>query len=88
MSYLVLSKVVDNTLDELERRRQAEQYFTDPVAWTEYMTGKRLWSAQRDVAMSVVQNKSTAVKAGHGVGKSFLVAMLICWWVDTRSTLR
>ena len=84
MSYLVLSKVVDSTLVELDRRKKSEEYYNDPVAWTEYMTGMKLWSKQRDVAMSVVQNKSTAVKAGHGVGKSLLVAVLICWWVDTR----
>jgi hypothetical protein len=55
----------------------------DPVQWCEKKVGVKLWSKQREIAQSLVDNKLTAVKSGHGVGKSFSVAQLIAWWVDT-----
>jgi hypothetical protein len=43
-----------------------------------------LWSKQKTIARDVMMSKSVAVKAGHGVGKSLLVSILICHWIDTR----
>lgn len=80
----LLPSAIEQVVEERERTVRTEGYFNDPVAWIKYMLGADLWSKQRTVSESVVKNKSTAVKAGHGVGKSFLVAALICWWVDTR----
>lgn len=81
------ARAVREALDGLKDRRLRERYHDDPVLWAKDMLGEEegtLWSQQREVAMSVVHNNSTAVKAGHGVGKTRLVAVLICWWVDTR----
>lgn len=80
----ILKRAVDDVLIELGRRKRSSQYFDDVDAWAEYMLGATLWSKQREVVRAVQENKSVAVKAGHGVGKSFLVALLICHWVDTR----
>lgn len=82
----ILSLAVDQAIEERERQAKAETYFSDPSAWAEYMLGPKfkLWSKQKEIAQDVVKNKAVAVKAGHGVGKSLLVAVLICWWVDTR----
>lgn len=55
----------------------------DPVQWCKKKVGVELWSKQREIAESVQKNKLTAVKSGHGVGKSFSVAQLIAWWIDT-----
>lgn len=76
--------VADGALSQIEARRKRQRYKHDPVLWAKEVAGVHLWSAQANVAMSVARNKNTAVKAGHGVGKSFLAALLICWWVDTR----
>lgn len=76
--------VADGALSRIEERRKRQRFKHDPVLWAKEIAGVHLWSAQADVAMSVAKNKNTAVKAGHGVGKSFLAALLICWWVDTR----
>ena len=67
---------------ELEVRAKSRKYISDPVTWAEEYLGIRLWSKQAEVAMTVVDNKNTVVKAGHEVGKSFLAGLLICWWVD------
>ena len=58
-------------------------YLTDPVGWVTDRTGEHLWSKQREIAQSVVENKRTAVKASHAVGKSFLASRLIAWWIDS-----
>lgn len=76
--------VADGMLSQYEARKQRLKYKFDPVLWAKEIAGVHLWSSQANVAMSVAKNKNTAVKAGHGVGKSFLAALLICWWVDTR----
>lgn len=79
-----LGSAMTHVVTELERKAKAEEYFNDPAAWAEYMLGAYLWSKQRTVCRALINNKSVAVKAGHGVGKSFLAAVLICWWIDTR----
>lgn len=76
--------VVDSALGEFERRNNAAEYYNSPEKWAQYMLGATLWSKQREVCDSVVNNKSTAVRAGHGVSKSFTAALLACWWTDTR----
>ncbi|AXC36261.1 terminase [Microbacterium phage Musetta] len=54
-----------------------------PDLWAKDVLDVTLWSKQVDVAMSIVNNHSTMVAAGHGVGKSYLTAVLACWWIDT-----
>lgn len=76
--------VADGALSQIEKRREKQRYFSNPVLWAEEYLGIKPWSAQADVAMSVVDNKNVVVKAGHEVGKSWLAGLLICWWVDTR----
>jgi reverse gyrase len=56
---------------------------SDPVEWTRDKTGVNLWSKQREISYSVQKNQLTAVKSGHGVGKSFTTSNLASWWVDT-----
>lgn len=80
----LLELVVEKAIGERERRAHNEAYYNDPAGWAEYMLGVSLWSKQHEISRSLVENKDTAVKAGHGVGKSFLVAVLACWWIDTR----
>lgn len=55
----------------------------DPVTWCKKKTGVELWSKQREIATSVQNHKLTAVKSGHGVGKSFTTSNLAAWWIDT-----
>lgn len=60
-----------------------EQDWTDdPVGWIEGK-GAYLWSMQRTICAAVVANDKVAVRAGHGLGKSFLAARIACWWIDS-----
>lgn len=56
---------------------------TDPVQWVTDKTGVHLWSKQQEICRSVQKNQLTAVKSGHGIGKSFVTSNLATWWVDT-----
>lgn len=66
-------------------RQQLESQINplDPVSWVKKKTGVHMWSKQREIARSVQDNKLTAVKSGHGVGKSFTASNLAAWWIDT-----
>ncbi|UPU15954.1 terminase large subunit [Stenotrophomonas virus Jojan60] len=80
----ILPGAIEKVVEERERAIRTEGYHDDPVAWAKYMLGATLWSKQREIANDIVHHKNVAVKAGHGVGKSYLISVLICWWVDTR----
>lgn len=59
-------------------------YYHDPVLWAEERAGLILWSKQKEILRSVANNKRTAVKSCHSIGKTFISAVLAGWWVDTR----
>lgn len=81
MSVLELIEPLENHLDAQAKRRK---YINDPVLWAKDVAGMHLWSKQAAVARDVATKQNVAVKAGHGVGKSLLAGVLICWWIDTR----
>jgi len=66
----------------IDKRIRSARYRVDPIAWVEEFMGVQLWSAQKEIMLSVRDNRATAVAAGHGVGKSFLAALMACWWID------
>ena len=70
-------------LAQLERQTRQRLYAKRPDLWAYDILGATLWSRQIEVALSIVDNKNTMVAAGHGIGKSFLTAVLACWWIDT-----
>lgn len=76
--------VIDVYLDEIDRQELNERYFTDPPLWMEDRLNMQLYWKQKEISYAVVNNHHTAVKAGHGVGKSLWAALMVCWWVDTR----
>ena len=82
-----LSAWIPLVLDDFDKRDRQSLHFNDPVLWAKDYLGVQMWSRQAEVAMSVVENRNTAVKAGHEVGKSWLAGVLICWWIDTRAHL-
>lgn len=75
---LVSNEAVDHAIDRLF----PPPIDFDPVAWAE-RHGLFLWSKQKEFLQSVVENRYTAVRACHDVGKSFGVAVLLVAWADT-----
>ena len=40
-----------------------------------------IWSKPQEILRSVVKHKRTAVRSGHGVGKSFFAAKIVLWFL-------
>lgn len=74
-----LTAAFEHALGRIER----QDLVRDPVKWAQMRLGVHLWSRQAEIARSVVDNRRTAVRSSHGIGKSFLAAVLACWWIDT-----
>lgn len=53
-----------------------------PADWAQSKLGVFLWSKQRQILQSIVDNRYTAVKSCHGAGKSLDAAVAACWWLD------
>lgn len=79
MSLLEVAKAAEG---EIARRLRQQRYKDDPVLWAREYMGINPWRAQRDILESIRDNRNTAVAAGHGVGKSFIAAVAVAWWVD------
>lgn len=58
-------------------------WMNDPVAFIQERCKEFLWSKQREIAMSLVKHRRTAVHSCHETGKSFLAARLAAWWLCT-----
>lgn len=80
-------------LDRLEAEMAAEneqvalkvgsfRYQRDPHAWSREVLAAHLWSKQVEIMESVRDNRRTAVPSAHGVGKSFLAARIVAWWLS------
>lgn len=67
---------------EISAIRKRREYINDPVLWARDYLGVILWSKQQEILYSIRDNRKTAVAAGHGVGKSFVAAVAMAWWID------
>jgi len=62
--------------------RYVEKCQTDPVWWIRTHLGSKLWAKQREIARSVRDNKRTAVRSCHGIGKSKASADIALWFTN------
>jgi hypothetical protein len=56
----------------------------DPARFHEEVLGRQLWSKQVAVCKEIARSPVTVVPAGRAVGKSFLMAGTVLWWLYTR----
>lgn len=83
MSTGFLSGLLPDVLVGLTTQARKDLYKNDAAVWAKDMLDVDLWSKQREIAYAVRDNRRTAVAAGHGVGKSFIAAVLMAHWIDT-----
>lgn len=57
---------------------------TGALDWITAVLRLALWSKQREIVASVEANRATVVQSGNGLGKSFVAACLLAWWIATR----
>jgi phage terminase large subunit len=53
----------------------------DPVLFATQVLGAELWERQIEILRSIQRNRRTAIKACHGVGKTFILAVAALWWL-------
>ena len=63
---------------ELRRRR----WLRDPSTWVQDRLGETIWSGQKRILTSVRDNRKSAIKTCHEVGKSFIAGRITGWWLD------
>lgn len=55
----------------------------DPTVWVNEILGEYLWSKQKEIMLSVRDNRRTAVQSCHDVGKSYTASRLVAWWISS-----
>src|SRR5262245_58536004 len=69
-------------LEELLRR----QHFHDPVAYAREVLGVRLWTKQIEILQALTRPPhKVLVLSGHNVGKTYVAAVAVNWWFDSRN---
>lgn len=64
------------------------KYKKDPVGYARDVLGVTLTSQQEEFLQRVAEGSLSmlyrlAVRSGHGVGKTFIIAVAVCWYIDT-----
>lgn len=77
-----LTRIAERATETMRQRADAQRYLNDPVLWVEEYMGLQLWQAQKDILYSIRDNRNTACAAGRGVGKSYVAALAMAWWID------
>src|SRR5262245_57648174 len=76
---------IDLLRQELKKRDRARlgllQYHDRPVDFVSEVIGDTLWSKQIEIMQAVAKHRKVAVASAHGIGKSFLAARVVTWFV-------
>lgn len=81
-----LKELRDQLQRKVDRRNLNERtrlYARNPVGWVTERLGQTVWSKQSDIMLSIRDNRRTAVRSCHGVGKSHTASLVASWWLDT-----
>lgn len=72
-------------LNQAKAKRDLSRYRLDPAGYARDVLGATLTADQEAIARLVVTPPyKVLVKSAHNVGKSYLGAVLVNWWYDTR----
>lgn len=71
-------------LDQLLESDRVSGFRHDPVGWA-HEHDVFLWSAQKEILRAVAEHRCVAVHAAHALGKSFVAALAVLWWITTRT---
>ena len=78
------------SVEELEAEAQRLEvealrfkWLDDPVLWAEQRLNDTLWSAQKRILYSVRDQRRTAVRSCHEIGKSYIASVVVGWWLDS-----
>ncbi len=60
------------------------KYYDDCAGFALDHLGTRLWDRQVEICDDLIDNPRVAVRSGHKIGKTRLIACIALWWVCTR----
>ncbi len=75
-------RAVLNLILDANKNNKFMKYENDPIGFVEKGLGETLWSKQKEILQSLMDNKRTVVPACHAPGKSHLAARAIAWWIS------
>ena len=81
-----LREIRDQLQRKIDRRNlktRARLYAHNPVGWVTERLEQVVWSKQREIMLSIRDNRRTAVRSCHGAGKSHTASLVASWWLDT-----
>jgi phage terminase large subunit len=64
-----------------EQKAFVKKVVSDPVLFANHFLGVSLWQREAEILRSIKTHRRTAVKACHGVGKTFSLARAALWWL-------
>jgi hypothetical protein len=64
-----------------EQKAFVRNVLRDPVLFARHILGVSLWEREVEIVQSIQTQRRTAVKACHGVGKTFTLAVGTLWWL-------
>ncbi len=67
------------------RSRDGDAYLHDPVGWITDVLGDFVWSRQAEIAQAVHDHRRVAVHSSHQIGKSFIAARIVAWWLSVHA---
>lgn len=75
-----IKDVIDLEAKEPQTNGMA-QYWGEPERFATEVLGSRWWEAQRRIATKLATHRRVAVKAANGVGKTYLAADMVLWFL-------
>ena len=64
-----------------EHKAFVKKVVCDPVLFAKHILGLTLWEREAEILRSIQHRRRTAIKACHGVGKTFTLAVATLWWL-------
>src|ERR1700683_1423133 len=64
-----------------EQKEFVRKVVSDPVLFATHVLGLDLWPKEVEILRSIKNHRRTAIKACHGVGKTFTLAVAALWWL-------
>jgi len=64
-----------------EQKAFVKKMVIDPALFATHVLGVDLWQRESEILRSIKTHRRTAVKACHGVGKTFTLAAAALWWL-------
>src|ERR1700686_4646499 len=64
-----------------DHEEDGQNLIKDPVLFATRILGANLWEREVEILRSIKQRRHTAIKACHGVGKTFTLAHAALWWL-------